>query len=122
MTDQAASPTAKPMGVRDILRIRDYRMLISGQAISDIGDGITFLLLLLVINELTGSTSMLALMAIAEAVPQFVGPLLSQAGWCDDQCAGDGVARGGQGERHQLRLVTQLGAHEVGPAPLPAAY
>jgi MFS family permease len=71
MTDQPASPTAKPMGVRDILRIREYRLLISGQAISDIGDGITFLLLLLVIHELTGSTSMLALMAIAEAVPHF---------------------------------------------------
>jgi MFS family permease len=65
------------MGVRDILRIRDYRMLISGQAISDIGDGITFLLLLLVINELTGSTSMLALMAIAEAVPQFTVGLMA---------------------------------------------
>jgi MFS family permease len=77
MTDQAASPTAKPMGVRDILRIRDYRLLISGQAISDIGDGITFLLLLLVINELTGSTSMLALMAIAEAVPQFTVGLMA---------------------------------------------
>ena len=77
MTDQAASPTVRPMGVRDILRIRDYRMLISGQAISDIGDGITFLLLLLVINELTGSTSMLALMAIAEAVPQFTVGLMA---------------------------------------------
>jgi hypothetical protein len=77
MTDQAASPIAKPMGVRDILRIRDYRLLISGQAISDIGDGITFLLLLLVINELTGSTSMLALMAIAEAVPQFTVGLMA---------------------------------------------
>ena len=77
MTEQAASPIAKPMGVRDILRIRDYRLLISGQAISDIGDGITFLLLLLVINELTGSTSMLALMAIAEAVPQFTVGLMA---------------------------------------------
>lgn len=77
MTHQAASPMAKPMGVRDILRIRDYRLLVSGQAISDIGDGITFLLLLLVINELTGSTSMLALMAIAEAVPQFTVGLMA---------------------------------------------
>lgn len=77
MTDQAASPTPRPMGVRDILGIRDYRLLISGQAISDIGDGITFLLLLLVINELTGSTSMLALMAIAEAVPQFTVGLMA---------------------------------------------
>ena len=69
MTDVAA--TAKPMGVRDVLRIRGYRNLFAGQAISDIGDGITLLLLLLVINELTGSMTALALMAIAEAVPHF---------------------------------------------------
>jgi MFS transporter, DHA3 family, macrolide efflux protein len=65
MTDHAT------LGVRDILRIPDYRKLLGGQVVSDIGDGITFLLLLLVINELTGSTAALALMAIAEAVPQF---------------------------------------------------
>lgn len=75
MNERPASPA--PIGVRDILRIRDYRLLISGQAISDIGDGITLLLLLLVINELTGSTSMLALMAITEAVPQFTVGLVA---------------------------------------------
>lgn len=69
MTDAPA--TAKPMGVRDVLRIPSYRNLFAGQAISDIGDGITLLLLLLVINELTGSMTALALMAIAEAVPHF---------------------------------------------------
>ena len=61
----------RPMGVRDVLRIRDYRSLFLGQAVSDIGDGITLLLVLLVINELTGSTLALAIMAIAEAVPAF---------------------------------------------------
>ena len=69
MTDAAAA--AKPMGVRDVLRIPSYRNLFAGQVVSDIGDGITLLLLLLVINELTGSTIALALMAIAEAVPHF---------------------------------------------------
>jgi len=63
--------TATPMGVRDVLRIRDYRYLFAGQVVSDIGDGITLLLVLLVINHLTGSTFALALMAIAEAVPAF---------------------------------------------------
>jgi MFS transporter, DHA3 family, macrolide efflux protein len=77
MTDSTATPTAKPMGVRDVLRIRDYRYLFAGQVISDIGDGITFLLLLLVINQLTGSTAALALMAIAEAVPQFTVGLVA---------------------------------------------
>ena len=67
MTD---APQA-PMGVRDVLRIRDYRYLFAGQVVSDIGDGITLLLVLLVIFELTGSNTALALMAIAEAVPAF---------------------------------------------------
>lgn len=59
------------MGIRDVLRIREYRYLFGGQVVSDIGDGITLLLVLLVINDLTGSPAMLALMAIAEAVPAF---------------------------------------------------
>ena len=68
--------TPSPMGARDVLRIRDYRNLFAGQVVSDIGDGITLLLVLLVINDLTGSTTALALMAIAEAVPAFtVGPI-----------------------------------------------
>lgn len=71
MTDTAT------MGVRDILRIRDYRHLIGGQIVSDVGDGITLLLVLLVINDLTGSTAMLALMAIAEAVPAFTVGLVA---------------------------------------------
>jgi MFS transporter, DHA3 family, macrolide efflux protein len=66
-----------PMGVRDVLRIRDYRYLFGGQVISDIGDGITFLLVLLVINHLTGSTTALALMAIAEAIPAFTVGLVA---------------------------------------------
>lgn len=59
------------MGIRDVLRIREYRYLFGGQVVSDIGDGITLLLVLLVINDLTSSTAMLAMMAIAEAVPAF---------------------------------------------------
>jgi len=70
--------TAAPMGVRDILRIRDYRHLFGGQVVSDIGDGITLLLVLLVINDLTGgSTIAIALMAIAEAVPAFTVGLVA---------------------------------------------
>jgi MFS family permease len=75
-TDPAPTAPA-PLSVRAVLRIRDYRRLFSGQVISDIGDGITLLLLLLVINDLTGSTSALALMAIAEAVPQFTVGLVA---------------------------------------------
>ena len=78
MTDATATtPTPASMGVRDVLRIPSYRNLFAGQAISDIGDGITLLLLLLVINELTGSMAALALMAIAEAVPHFTVGLVA---------------------------------------------
>lgn len=78
MTDATVTtPTAQPMGVRDVLRIPSYRNLFAGQAISDIGDGITILLLLLVIMELTGSMTALALMAIAEAVPHFTVGLVA---------------------------------------------
>ena len=70
--------TDTPMGVRDVLRIRDYRHLFAGQVVSDIGDGITLLLVLLVINDLTGgSTIAIALMAIAEAVPAFTVGLVA---------------------------------------------
>ena len=78
MTDATATTrTPASMGVRDVLRIPSYRNLFAGQAISDIGDGITLLLLLLVINELTGSMAALALMAIAEAVPHFTVGLVA---------------------------------------------
>ena len=77
MTDATATPKPASLGVRDVLRIPTYRSLIGGQAVSDIGDGITLLLLLLVINQLTGSTAALALMAIAEAVPHFTVGLVA---------------------------------------------
>lgn len=67
----------QPLGIRDVLRVRDYRFLFGGQVISDIGDGITFLLILLVINHTTGSTMALALMAIAQAVPAFTVGLVA---------------------------------------------
>ena len=66
-----------PMTIRDVLRIPDFRRLFGGQAVSDIGDGITLFLVLLVINDLTGSTTALALMAIAEAVPAFTVGLVA---------------------------------------------
>ena len=69
--------TRSPMGARDVLRIRDFRSLFAGQVVSDIGDGITLLLVLLVINDLTGSTTALAMMAIAEAVPAFTVGLVA---------------------------------------------
>lgn len=70
-------PQPRSMGIRDVLRIRDYRQVWLGQAVSDIGDGTTFLLLLLVVNELTHSTTALAIMSIALVVPKFTVGLVA---------------------------------------------
>lgn len=71
MTDPSA-----PMGARSVLRIPDYRRLWVAQGVSDIGDALTSLTLLIVVTRLTGSTAALAAMAIALAVPAIVvGPV-----------------------------------------------
>lgn len=60
----------KPLTARETLRIPDFRRLYVGQVVSDFGDALTNLALLLVVNALTGSTAALALMAIALTLPQ----------------------------------------------------
>jgi MFS family permease len=71
MTDSPA-----PLGARAVLRIPDYRRLWAAQGVSDIGDALTSLTLLIVVTRLTGSTAALAAMAIALAVPAIVvGPI-----------------------------------------------
>jgi MFS family permease len=71
MTESAA-----PFGARAVLRIPDFRRLWTAQGISDIGDAVTNLTLLIVVTRLTGSTAALAAMAIALAVPVIVvGPV-----------------------------------------------
>ena len=70
MTDQTTSaPANPPLGIRDLLRIPAYRMLWLGQLISEAGDGLTNLSLMLLVNALTGSTAALAGMAIVLAIP-----------------------------------------------------
>ena len=64
----APEPTAVP-GVRDLLRIPAFRRLFVAQAISDVGDGMTFLALFLLVLSLTGSTAAVALMSILVAMP-----------------------------------------------------
>lgn len=56
--------------MREILKIRNFRMLWIGQVISSFGDSLTSLSLLILVNHLTGSTAALALMAIVVALPQ----------------------------------------------------
>jgi MFS family permease len=66
MADTAATPG---VGIRALLRIPDFRRLYLAQAISDIGDGMTYLALFLLVLDLTGSTAAIALMSILVALP-----------------------------------------------------
>ncbi|HEV2005094.1 MAG TPA: MFS transporter, partial [Candidatus Limnocylindrales bacterium] len=76
MTDTAAP---RPLGSRDILRIPDFRKLFAAQAISDVGDGMTYLALYLLVLQNTGSTAVIAVMAILIALPPVTIGLLAGA-------------------------------------------
>ena len=65
MSDQ---PTA--ISARDLLKIRNFRLLWGGQIVSNFGDAITQLTLILYINRITdGSTQAIAGLLIALALP-----------------------------------------------------
>ena len=67
MSESASAPTLSP---GDLLRIPNFRTLFLGQIISDFGDAITQLTVLLYINRVTGGdTQALALLLIALALP-----------------------------------------------------
>ena len=50
----AGSTAPATLGSRDVLRLPDFRRLWAAQGISDIGDGLTMLTLMLLVNQLTG--------------------------------------------------------------------
>jgi MFS family permease len=72
-------PRPTSLGNRAVLRIPDYRRLFAAQAISDVGDGMTFMALFLLVNALTHSTAVLAALSIAIAVPSMVGGIVAGA-------------------------------------------
>jgi MFS family permease len=76
VTESIARPA---MGARALLRLPDFRRLFVAQAISDVGDGFTFITLLFVVNQLTHSTAALAIMSIAVALPQMTIGLVAGA-------------------------------------------
>ena len=73
MTEQSPAKVT----ARDLLRNRDFRLLWLGQSISNFGDSMTNLALLLLVNHLTGSTAALATMAIVLALPTLTFGLLA---------------------------------------------
>lgn len=62
---------------RSALAIPNFRRLWIGQTISQFGDGLTGLAILITINQLTGSTAAMAAMVIVLAVPQLIFGLIS---------------------------------------------
>lgn len=69
-------PAPRPLGPREVLRNREFLRVWLAQAISDLGDGLTSLTLLILVTRLTGSTAALAAMAISIALPTIVvGPI-----------------------------------------------
>ena len=76
MTDP---PSARQLSSREVVRIRDFRLIWLAQFVSDIGDGLANLALLLLVNALTGSTAALALMAVVLAVPPMTIGLVAGA-------------------------------------------
>ena len=73
MTDSPA-PT---LGNRAVLRLPEFPKLFVAQAISDVGDGMTFTALLLLVNNLTHSPAALAVLSIAVAVPSMIGGIIA---------------------------------------------
>lgn len=57
---------------KTLLSIRDFRMLWFGQVVSDFGDGMTLLGVLILTQRLTGSTLALAGVAIASTLPMIL--------------------------------------------------
>ncbi len=65
--------------MRELFRIRDYRLLWGGQAVSNFGDALTNLALLLTAQRLTGSTAAVATTAIAVALPTLLFGMVAGA-------------------------------------------
>ncbi len=69
-TKETVQQEAKQPGLKSLLRNPNFRMLWTGQIISDFGDSLTNLALLIIINQLTSSTAALTTMLIMLAIPQ----------------------------------------------------
>ncbi|HUS14243.1 MAG TPA: MFS transporter [Chloroflexia bacterium] len=99
--DQSATD-GPVLGTRALLRIRDFRLLWLAQVISDFGDSLTNLALLIFVNQVTGSTAAIATMAIVLGVPQVTFGLL--AGVYVDRLDRRRIMRGADGLRGLLVL------------------
>lgn len=58
--------------LRELLKIRDFRYLWSAQVLSDFGDNLTMITLLILIQRLTGSPAAIAGLMVAVALPTLI--------------------------------------------------
>jgi DHA3 family macrolide efflux protein-like MFS transporter len=72
MAETTASMVSEKFTLRSLLGIRSFRLIWSGQVVSDFGDSMTRLALLLLINELTGSITAMATLTIVLMVPRLL--------------------------------------------------
>jgi len=71
------APSGQNQSARTVLANPNFRRLWLGQAISQVGDALTSLAVLILINRLTGSSASLGVMMVAIALPQLLFGLLS---------------------------------------------
>jgi MFS family permease len=76
-TDHLENKSHQNQSARTVLANPNFRRLWIGQAISNTGDALTNLAILIVINRLTGSSAALGVMMVVVALPQLLFGLLS---------------------------------------------
>jgi len=76
-TAAATGSERKGAGYRQVLAIRDYRMLFCSQLVSDLGDGVYKLALIWGMKVLTGSALQMSLILAANLIPTMVIGLIS---------------------------------------------
>jgi len=69
--------TSEETGLRGLLAIADFRRLWLAQVVSDVGDNLTLITLLFLVQRLTGSTVALAGLAISITIPSLVFGVIS---------------------------------------------
>ena len=77
MSEMDKEQTPQKPSIKMLFGIRNYRLLWLGQIISDFGNNMTHLALLLLVNELTNSAAAIATMTIMITLPRLFFGLLS---------------------------------------------
>ena len=114
----ASEPVECGTGWR-LLRIRDFRWLWLGQAVSQVGEGLNKVALLYLVYEVTGSTLMMTVIGVLQTLPPLLlGPLL---GVYVDRLPKKWMMMGADGLRAALALIIPI-LYAVHAFTLPRVY